>query len=107
MRVYKRRTVELLRGSQQIAQDCLQTVGFKSRPSALVASRHWDFWARLVAPIRNQTFVERNVVKRLLVGPSTSRCRCEADLVACHDGELILTRSNLGGARFEIILRAG
>ena len=29
------------------------------------------------------------------------------DLVASHDGELILTRSNLGGARFEIILRAG
>jgi two-component system sensor histidine kinase PhoQ len=29
------------------------------------------------------------------------------DLVASHDGELILTRSTLGGARVEIILRAG
>ena len=27
------------------------------------------------------------------------------DLVASHDGELILTRSDLGGARVEIILR--
>jgi len=29
------------------------------------------------------------------------------DLVASHDGELVLTRSELGGARVEIILRAG
>jgi len=29
------------------------------------------------------------------------------DLVASHDGELILTRSDLGGARVDIILRAG
>jgi two-component system sensor histidine kinase PhoQ len=29
------------------------------------------------------------------------------DIVASHDGERILTRSNLGGARFVIFLRAG
>jgi two-component system, OmpR family, sensor histidine kinase PhoQ len=30
-----------------------------------------------------------------------------SDLVASHDGELLLTRSALGGARVEIVLRAG
>jgi two-component system sensor histidine kinase PhoQ len=29
------------------------------------------------------------------------------DLVASHGGELVLTRSDLGGARIDIILRAG
>ena len=29
------------------------------------------------------------------------------DLVASHDGELVLTRSELGGARVDITLRAG
>jgi hypothetical protein len=29
------------------------------------------------------------------------------DLVASHDGELVLTRSDLGGARGDILLRAG
>jgi two-component system, OmpR family, sensor histidine kinase PhoQ len=29
------------------------------------------------------------------------------DLVASHDGELVLTRSDLGGARVDIVLRAG